>query len=58
MNSVYDGNDLHLVNGNQIAGKRLRVDGIKRSDEEARQQRRLAEMENKELKESLKYVEI
>eukprot|EP00347_Sterkiella_histriomuscorum_P003761 403363051 len=41
-----------------VAGKRLRVDGGKRSEEEFRQMLRLAEVENKELKDSLRYVEI
>ena len=39
-------------------GKRLRVDGGKRTEEECRQMLRLAEVENKELKNSLRYVEI
>ena len=39
-------------------GKRLRTDGIKRTEEESRQMLRLAEHENKELKNSLRYVEI
>ena len=40
------------------AGKRLRTDGMKRTEEECRQMLRLAECENKELKNSLRYVEI
>ena len=40
------------------AGKRLRTDGMKRTEEECRQMLRLAEVENKELKNSLRYVEI
>lgn len=40
------------------AGKRLRVDGQKRTENESRQMLRLAELENKELKDSLRYVEI
>lgn len=40
------------------AGKRLRTDGVKRTEEECRQMLRLVEMENKELKNSLRYVEI
>ena len=39
-------------------GKRLRTDGMKRTEEECRQMLRLAEVENKELKNSLRYVEI
>ncbi len=39
-------------------GKRLRVEGGKRNEEECRQMLRLAEVENKELKDSLRYVEI
>ena len=40
------------------AGKRQRTDGMKRTEEECRQMLRLAECENKELKNSLRYVEI
>jgi hypothetical protein len=40
------------------AGKRLRTDGMKRTEEECRQMLRLTEIENKELKGSLRYVEI
>jgi hypothetical protein len=40
------------------AGKRLRVEGNKRTEEECRQMLRMAEIENKELKDSLRYVEI
>ena len=40
------------------AGKRLRTDGMKRTEEECRQMLRLTEIENKELKNSLRYVEI
>jgi hypothetical protein len=43
---------------NSVAGKRLRTDGVKRTEEECRQMLRLAEVENKELKNSLRYVEI
>jgi len=39
-------------------GKRLRMEGFKRTEEELRQMLRLAEVENKELKDSLRYVEI
>ncbi len=39
-------------------GRRLRVDGTKRNEEEHRQMLRLAEAENQELKSSLRYVEI
>jgi hypothetical protein len=39
-------------------GKRLRVEGNKRTEEECRQMLRLAEVENKELKDSLRYIEI
>jgi len=46
-----------LANGG-AAGKRLRTDGMKRTEEECRQMLRLAEVENKELKNSLRYVEI
>ena len=47
------------ANGMQsAAGKRLRTDGVKRTEEECRQMLRLAEVENKELKNSLRYVEI
>ena len=41
-----------------MAGRRLRVDGQKRTENEYRQMLRLAELENKELKESLRYVEV
>ena len=44
--------------GISAGGKRLRTDGIKRTEEESRQMLRLAECENKELKNSLRYVEI
>ena len=44
--------------GTGPAGKRLRTDGMKRTEEECRQMLRLAEVENKELKNSLRYVEI
>lgn len=40
------------------AGKRLRTDGMKRTEEECRQMLRLTEVENRELKNSLRYVEI
>ena len=40
------------------AGKRLRTEGMKRTEEECRYMLRLAEIENKELKNSLRYVEI
>jgi len=40
------------------AGKRLRTDGIKRTEEESKQMLRLVEAENRELKNSLRYVEI
>ena len=46
-----------MVN-HSVAGKRLRTDGIKRTEEEFRQMLRLAEIENSELKNSLRYVEI
>ena len=39
-------------------GKRLRTDGVKRTEEEYRQMVRLSEVESKELKNSLRYVEI
>lgn len=44
------------INGQ--AGKRLRTDGMKRTEDECRQMLRLTEIENKELKGSLRYVEI
>ena len=44
--------------GSNQAGKRLRTDGVKRTEEECRQMLRLTELENKELKNSLRYVEI
>lgn len=50
-------NHQYLDNGKGI-GRRLRVDGTKRSEEEFRQMLRLAEVENKELKDSVRYVEI
>ena len=53
MNSNRGGNP----NSSQ-AGKRLRTDGMKRTEEECRQMLRLVEVENKELKNSLRYVEI
>lgn len=40
------------------AGRRLRVDGQKRTENEYKQMLRLAELESKELKDSLRYVEI
>jgi len=40
------------------AGRRLRVEGQKRTEVEFRQMLRLCEIENKELKDSLRYVEI
>jgi hypothetical protein len=46
------------VANNSVAGKRLRMDGLKRTEEEFKQMLRLAEIENKELKNSLRYVEI
>ena len=36
----------------------MRADGNKRTEEECRQMLRLAEVENKEFKDSLRYVEI
>lgn len=45
------------INNNNV-GKRLRVDGGKRTEEELKQMLRLADVENKELKDSLRYVEI
>ena len=42
----------------RIAGKRLRVEGQKRTEVEYRQMLRLCEIENQELKNSLRYVEI
>ena len=39
-------------------GKRLRTDGVKRTEEEYRQMVRLSEVESRELKNSLRYVEI
>ncbi len=66
-NSQYGGDDAHSRydgggnNGRSslgAAGKRLRVEGNKRTEEECRQMLRLAEVENKELKDSLRYVEI
>ena len=41
-----------------MAGKRLRVEGQKRTEVEYRQMLRLGEIENQELKNSLRYVEI
>ena len=41
-----------------MAGKRLRVEGQKRTEVEYRQMLRLCEIENQELKNSLRYVEI
>ena len=43
---------------NNAVGKRLRVDGVKRTEQEYKQMLRLCEIENKELKDSLRYVEI
>jgi hypothetical protein len=55
--SQYD--DSRFVDKSSInAGKRLRVEGNKRTEEECRQMLRMAEIENKELKDSLRYVEI
>ena len=45
-------------NSHSQAGKRLRTDGMRRTEEECRQMLRLSEVENKELKNSLRYVEI
>ena len=42
----------------RMAGKRLRVEGQKRTEVEYRQMLRLCEIENQELKNSLRYVEI
>lgn len=42
----------------QQLGKRLRVDGQKRTENEYKQMLRLAELENRELKDSLRYVEV
>jgi hypothetical protein len=39
-------------------GRRLRVDGQKRTENEYKQMLRLAELENRELKDSLRYVEV
>ena len=39
-------------------GRRLRVEGQKRTENEYKQMLRLAEIETKELKDSLRYVEI
>lgn len=51
--------DNNRNNGSSLnAGKRLRVEGNKRTEEECRQMLRLAEVENKELKDSLRYIEI
>ena len=47
-----------VANGGSVAGKRLRTDKEKRNEEEFKQMLRLAEIENKELKNSLRYVEI
>ena len=41
-----------------MAGRRLRVEGQKRTEVEYRQMLRLCEIENQELKNSLRYVEI
>lgn len=41
-----------------VGGRRLRVDGQKRTENEYKQMLRLADIENRELKESLRYVEI
>jgi len=49
---------MHSNRGVSSGGKRLRTDGIKRTEEESRQMLRLTEAENKELKNSLRYVEI
>ncbi len=48
----------NTAGGSAAGGKRLRTDGMKRTEEECRQMLRLAECENKELKNSLRYVEI
>jgi chromosome segregation ATPase len=40
------------------AGKQLRVEGNRRNEEEVRQMLRLSEAENKELKSSVRYIEI
>ena len=52
----------HHINhrqGDRIgAGRRLRVEGQKRTEVEYKQMMRLSELENKELKNSLRYVEI
>lgn len=41
-----------------ITGKRLRVDGQHRTENEYKQMLRLCEIESRELKDSLRYVEI
>lgn len=49
----------HNQRGNQMmGGRRLRVDGQKRTENEYKQMLRLADLESKELKESLRYVEV
>lgn len=48
-----------ITQGDRIgAGRRLRVEGQKRTEVEYKQMMRLSELENKELKNSLRYVEI
>jgi hypothetical protein len=42
----------------RITGKRLRVDGQHRTENEYKQMLRLCEIESRELKDSLRYVEI
>ena len=41
-----------------IAGRRLRVEGQKRTEVEYKQMLRLCEIENQELKRSLRFVEV
>ena len=47
-----------MIQLERMAGKRLRVEGQKRTEVEYRQMLRLCEIENQELKNSLRYVEI
>ena len=48
----------NFLQDDRIVGRRLRVEYQKRTEVEYRQMLRLCEIENKELKNSLRYVEI
>lgn len=53
-----DSDESRIVDNQNRVGRRLRVEGQKRTENEYKQMLRLAEIETKELKDSLRYVEI